>query len=165
MAAVSGQLVKYLVKRGQAFQALSTPSPSPVFPAPGCEGPSSAFPSTEAEHVTRHAGADEDRPPGRRSGGEIAFLPKKKRRSAKLRRSPFTAYWRAGNVTLRPAPVRRSQMPKPISFSAARIGTPRNRSEPSIACRSRFRGWGEPGRPRTHISDPRISAASEFAPP
>ena len=27
------------------------------------------------------------------------------RRSAKLRRSPFTAYWRAGNVTFRPLPT------------------------------------------------------------
>jgi predicted nucleic acid-binding protein len=34
------------------------------------------------------------------------------RSSAKLRRSPFTAYCRAGNVTLRPLPVRRSQMEK-----------------------------------------------------
>ena len=31
------------------------------------------------------------------------------RSRAKLRRSPLIAYWRAGNVTLRPAPVRRSQ--------------------------------------------------------
>ena len=38
------------------------------------------------------------------------------RSSAKLRRSPLTAYWRAGNVTLRPPPPRRSQMEKPISF-------------------------------------------------
>jgi integrase len=37
-------------------------------------------------------------------------------RLAKLRRSPLTAYWRAGNVTLRPLPPRRSQMLKPISL-------------------------------------------------
>ena len=36
------------------------------------------------------------------------------RSSAKLRRSPFTLYWRAGNVTLRPGPTRRSQIEKPI---------------------------------------------------
>src|SRR5439155_3641671 len=34
------------------------------------------------------------------------------RSRAKLRRSPLIAYCRAGNVTLRPAPVRRSQIPK-----------------------------------------------------
>ena len=39
------------------------------------------------------------------------------RSSAKLRRSPLTEYWRAGNVTLRPLPLLRSQIPKPISFS------------------------------------------------
>src|SRR3990167_6281492 len=39
------------------------------------------------------------------------------RRSAKLRRSPLTEYCRAGNVTLRPLPPRRSQTEKPISFS------------------------------------------------
>jgi hypothetical protein len=38
------------------------------------------------------------------------------RSNAKLRRSPLTEYWRAGNVTLRPPPVRRSQIAKPISF-------------------------------------------------
>jgi hypothetical protein len=38
------------------------------------------------------------------------------RKSAKLRRSPLTAYWRAGKVTLRPPPLRRSQTEKPISF-------------------------------------------------
>jgi hypothetical protein len=41
------------------------------------------------------------------------------RSSAKLRRSPFTAYWRAGNNTLRPRPSRRSQTLKPINFSPA----------------------------------------------
>src|SRR5439155_4984298 len=41
------------------------------------------------------------------------------RSRAKLRRSPLIAYCRAGNVTLRPAPVRRSQIPKPISFKPA----------------------------------------------
>src|SRR6187401_2369523 len=35
----------------------------------------------------------------------------------KLRRSPLTEYWRAGKVTLRPPPVRRSQTAKPISFN------------------------------------------------
>ena len=34
------------------------------------------------------------------------------RSSAKLRRSPLTEYWRAGNVTLRPLPVLRSQIRK-----------------------------------------------------
>src|SRR5688572_13491520 len=38
------------------------------------------------------------------------------RNSAKLRRSPFTEYCRAGNVTFSP-PVRRSQMLKPINLS------------------------------------------------
>src|SRR5688572_274803 len=38
------------------------------------------------------------------------------RSSAKLRRAPFTEYWRAGNVTFLP-PSRRSQTAKPISFS------------------------------------------------
>src|SRR5437879_6285912 len=38
------------------------------------------------------------------------------RSSAKLRRSPLTAYWRAGNVTLRPpAPPRLSHTLNPIS--------------------------------------------------
>src|SRR5260221_11085895 len=41
------------------------------------------------------------------------------RSSAKLRRSPLTAYDRAGNVTFRPLPPRRSQMLKPISFRPA----------------------------------------------
>src|SRR4029077_12013433 len=39
------------------------------------------------------------------------------RKSAKLRRSPFTLYCRAGNVTFRPPPPRRSQIAKPISLS------------------------------------------------
>src|SRR5688572_23494491 len=43
------------------------------------------------------------------------------RSSEKLRRSPFTEYCRAGNVTLRPPPVRRSHTLKPISFSPSRI--------------------------------------------
>src|SRR6202163_3706375 len=38
------------------------------------------------------------------------------RNSAKLRRSPFTEYCRAGNVTFRP-PSRRSHTAKPINFS------------------------------------------------
>src|ERR1700726_936170 len=38
------------------------------------------------------------------------------RNSAKLRRSPFTEYCRAGNVTFLP-PLRRSQTAKPINFS------------------------------------------------
>ena len=38
------------------------------------------------------------------------------RSSAKLRRSPLTEYWRAGNVTFRPLPLRRSQTAKPTSF-------------------------------------------------
>src|SRR5881396_2805408 len=38
------------------------------------------------------------------------------RSSAKLRRSPFTEYCRAGNVTFLP-PLRRSQIAKPINFS------------------------------------------------
>src|SRR5919106_5617151 len=38
------------------------------------------------------------------------------RSSAKDRRSPFTEYCRAGNVTFLP-PLRRSQIAKPISFS------------------------------------------------
>src|SRR5882724_5858704 len=44
------------------------------------------------------------------------------RRSAKLRRSPLTVYWREGNVTLRPPPPRRlrSQIENPISFSPSR---------------------------------------------
>src|ERR1700680_2119040 len=46
------------------------------------------------------------------------------RRSAKLRRSPFTAYDRAGNVTLRPLPPRRSQMLKPMSFRPASGDSP-----------------------------------------
>src|SRR6266436_3708495 len=46
------------------------------------------------------------------------------RRSAKLRRSPFTAYDRAGNVTFRPLPPRRSQMLKPISFRPASGDSP-----------------------------------------
>lgn len=50
------------------------------------------------------------------------------RRRAKLRRSPFTAYCRDGKVTLRPAPPRRSQMAKPISFSPS--------SGPSVKCSS-----------------------------
>src|SRR4051812_9294293 len=41
------------------------------------------------------------------------------RSSAKLRRSPFTRYCRAGNVTLRRAPVRVSHTPKPINFRPA----------------------------------------------
>ena len=42
------------------------------------------------------------------------------RSSAKLRRSPLTAYDRDGNVTLRPGPPpRRSQIENPISFSPA----------------------------------------------
>jgi hypothetical protein len=49
-----------------------------------------------------------------------AFVSATGRSSAKLRRSPFTEYWRAGNVTLRPAPVRRSQIAKPISFRPAK---------------------------------------------
>src|SRR5688500_3309460 len=36
---------------------------------------------------------------------------------AKLLRSPLTEYCRAVNVTLRPAPLRRSQSAKPTSFS------------------------------------------------
>ena len=50
------------------------------------------------------------------------------RSSAKLRRSPLTEYWRAGKVTLRPVPVLRSQIPKPISFSPS--------SGPSVKCSS-----------------------------
>jgi hypothetical protein len=38
------------------------------------------------------------------------------RSSANERRSAFTAYCRAGNVTLRPDPPRRSQIPKPMSL-------------------------------------------------
>src|SRR4051812_36023148 len=38
-------------------------------------------------------------------------------RSEKLRRSPLTEYWRAGNVTFLPLPVLRSHTPNPISFS------------------------------------------------
>src|SRR5262245_11821087 len=50
------------------------------------------------------------------------------RRRAKLRRSPLTEYWRAGKVTLRPTPLRRSQIAKPISFSPS--------SSPSVKCSS-----------------------------
>ena len=42
------------------------------------------------------------------------------RNSAKLRRSPFTLYCRAGNVTFRPPAPRRSQIANPISLSPAR---------------------------------------------
>ena len=50
------------------------------------------------------------------------------RSSAKLRRSPLTEYWRAGNVTLRPLPLRRSQTANPISFKPS--------STPSVKCSS-----------------------------
>ena len=50
------------------------------------------------------------------------------RSSAKLRRSPLTEYWRAGNVTLRPPPPRRSQIANPMSFSPA--------NGPSVKCSS-----------------------------
>ena len=50
------------------------------------------------------------------------------RSSAKLRRSPLTEYCRAGNVTFRPPPVRRSHTPKPISF--------RPSNTPSVKCSS-----------------------------
>ena len=50
------------------------------------------------------------------------------RSSAKLRRSPLTEYWRAGNVTFRPLPLRRSQTAKPISLSPS--------SGPSVKCSS-----------------------------
>ena len=50
------------------------------------------------------------------------------RSSAKLRRSPLTAYWRAGNVTLRPLPLRRSHTANPISFKPS--------STPSVKCSS-----------------------------
>ena len=41
------------------------------------------------------------------------------RNSAKLRHSPLTLDCRAGNVTFRPDPLRRSQIAKPISFRPA----------------------------------------------
>ena len=50
------------------------------------------------------------------------------RSSEKLRRSPLTEYWRAGNVTLRPVPLRRSQTENPISFRPSRT--------PSLKCSS-----------------------------
>src|SRR5471032_2395833 len=46
------------------------------------------------------------------------------RSNAKLRRSPFTAYYRAVIVTFRPLPPRRSQMLKPISFRPASGDSP-----------------------------------------
>src|SRR5437773_1842891 len=50
------------------------------------------------------------------------------RNRANVRRSPLTLYWRAGKVTLRPLPPRRSQIEKPISFMPS-IG-------PSLKCSS-----------------------------
>src|SRR5439155_17496218 len=51
------------------------------------------------------------------------------RSSAKLRRSPLTAYWRAGNVTLRPpAPPRLSHTLNPSSFKPS--------STPLVKCSS-----------------------------
>ena len=46
------------------------------------------------------------------------------RSSAKLRRSPLIEYDRAGNVTFRPLPPRRSEMLKPMSFRPASGDSP-----------------------------------------
>ena len=44
--------------------------------------------------------------------GPDAVLSAMGRSRANDRRSPFTEYWRAGNVTFRPPPVRRSRFPR-----------------------------------------------------